>query len=57
MISDLSPYRLDLARRLGGKVVDLRERTKARAEEFGAGYYLDIQEMLDRKWIESVLTS
>src|SRR5215207_8699600 len=25
MISDLSPYRLDLARRLGGKVVDLRE--------------------------------
>jgi myo-inositol 2-dehydrogenase / D-chiro-inositol 1-dehydrogenase len=26
-----------------------RERTKARAEEFGAGYYLDIQEMLDRE--------
>jgi threonine 3-dehydrogenase len=25
VISDLSPYRLDLARRLGGKVVDLRE--------------------------------
>jgi myo-inositol 2-dehydrogenase / D-chiro-inositol 1-dehydrogenase len=26
-----------------------RERTKARAEEFGADYYLDIQEMLDRE--------
>ena len=29
VISDLSPYRLDLARRLGGKVVDLRETTLA----------------------------
>ena len=27
VISDLSPYRLDLARRLGGNVVDLREST------------------------------
>jgi threonine 3-dehydrogenase len=27
VISDLSPYRLDLARRLGGKAVDLREKT------------------------------
>ena len=29
VISDLAPYRLDLARRLGGKVIDLRERTIA----------------------------
>jgi threonine 3-dehydrogenase len=29
VISDLSPYRLDLARRLGGKVIDLREKTLA----------------------------
>jgi threonine dehydrogenase-like Zn-dependent dehydrogenase len=29
VISDLSPYRLDLARHLGGKVVDLRETTLA----------------------------
>jgi threonine 3-dehydrogenase len=29
VISDLSPYRLDLARRLGGKVVDLGEKTLA----------------------------
>ena len=36
MISDLSPYRLDLARRLGGKVVDLREKTLAQSlEEHG----------------------
>jgi threonine 3-dehydrogenase len=27
VISDLSPYRLDLARRLGGSVIDLREKT------------------------------
>ena len=26
-----------------------REKTSARAEEFGAGYYLDIQEMLDKE--------
>ena len=36
VISDLSPYRLDLARRLGGKVVDLREKTLAQGlEEHG----------------------
>ncbi len=29
VISDLAPYRLDLARRLGGKIIDLRERTLA----------------------------
>jgi threonine 3-dehydrogenase len=29
VISDLSPYRLDLARRLGGRVVDLTEKTLA----------------------------
>ena len=29
VISDLSPYRLDLARRLGGKVIDLREKSLA----------------------------
>jgi threonine 3-dehydrogenase len=29
VISDLSPYRLDLARRLGGEVIDLREKTLA----------------------------
>jgi threonine 3-dehydrogenase len=29
VISDLSPYRLDLARRLGGKVIDLREKKLA----------------------------
>ena len=29
VISDLAPYRLDLARRLGGKVIDLRELTIA----------------------------
>ena len=36
VISDLSPYRLDLARRLGGKVIDLREKTLAEGlEEHG----------------------
>ena len=29
VISDLSPYRLDLAERLGGKVIDLKEKTLA----------------------------
>ena len=29
VISDLAPYRLDLARRLGGNVIDLREKTLA----------------------------
>jgi threonine 3-dehydrogenase len=29
VISDLSPYRLDLAERLGGSVIDLREKTLA----------------------------
>jgi threonine 3-dehydrogenase len=29
VISDLSPYRLDLAQRLGGNVIDLREKTLA----------------------------
>jgi threonine 3-dehydrogenase len=33
VISDLSPYRLDLARRLGGKVIDLREKTLAEGLE------------------------
>jgi threonine 3-dehydrogenase len=36
VISDISPYRLDLARRLGGKVVDLREKTLAEGlEDYG----------------------
>ena len=36
VISELSPYRLDLARRLGGKVIDLRENTLAEGlEEHG----------------------
>ena len=33
VISDLAPYRLDLARRLGGKVIDLREKTLAEGLE------------------------
>jgi threonine dehydrogenase-like Zn-dependent dehydrogenase len=36
VISDLSSYRLDLARRLGGKTIDLREKTLAEGlEEHG----------------------
>ncbi len=38
VISDLSPYRLGLAERLGGKVVDLREKTLIRGlREHGLG--------------------